>query len=76
MTVINKLKESRSTIVILLWALVFAWMYTWDFAKPVKSVQHQIKGRTLEEIMATPVDNSAEPEWDKDFKSTINPVSK
>ena len=67
---IKKLLDSKSTIIIVLWVAVFAWAYNLDWVKkPI--IQHKPIGRTIEEIIATPVDNKIEPEWDKDFKSSI-----
>lgn len=70
---IKKLLDSKSTIVILLWIAVFAWAYNLDWVKkPI--VQHKSTRKTIEEIMATPVDTAQEAPWDKDFKSAVEPM--
>lgn len=70
---IKKLLDSKSTILILLWVAVFAYTYNLDYIKkPV--IHHTPIGRPIEEIIATPVDKSAESEWDKDFKSGIEEI--
>ena len=73
-TILNKLWASKGTISIILWVAVFAWIYTLDYTKKPIIHHTQISGKTLEEIMATPVDKTAEPGWDKDFKSSIEAV--
>ncbi len=71
---IRKLLDSKSTIIIVLLVVVFAWVYSLDYKK--KPVPHTATsaGKTLEEIMATPVGNSTEPDFDTDFKSTVEPM--
>jgi hypothetical protein len=71
-TILNKLWASKSTIAILLWIAVFAYAYNLDYIKKPKIVSKPV-GRTVEEIIATPVDNPQPSEWDKDFKSSITP---
>ena len=67
---IRKLWNSRTTIAILLWIAVFAWAYNLDWVKkPI--VQHKPARKTVEEIIATPVDNTTPPPWDTEFKSTV-----
>ena len=68
---IKKLLDSKSTIIILLWIVIFAYAYNLDYIK--KPVIHPAPSasKTLEEIMAGPIDNSPEPPWDTDFKSAI-----
>ena len=67
---IKKLLDSKTTIAILLWIAIFAWVYNLDWIKkPI--VQHKPTGRTIEEIIATPVNKTVEPAWDTDFKSAI-----
>jgi hypothetical protein len=70
---IKKLLDSKTTLAILLWIAVFAWAYNLDWVKkPI--IQHKPTGRTIEEIIATPVNNTTELEWDKDFKSSIEEI--
>ena len=70
---IRKLWDSKATIAVILWIAVFAWAYNLDWVKkPI--VQHKPIGRTIEEIMATPVDTVQEAPWDKDFKSSVEPI--
>ena len=70
---IRKLWDSKATIAVILWIAVFAWAYNLDWVKkPI--VQHKPIGRTIEEIMATPVDTVQEAPWDNDFKSTVEPI--
>ena len=71
---IKKLLDSKSTILILLWVAVFAYAYNLDYIKKPIIHRPEPKGRTVEEIMASPVDKTAEPTWDKDFKSTVEPI--
>jgi hypothetical protein len=67
---IRKLWNSRTTIAIILWIAVFAWAYNLDWVKkPI--VQHKPVRKTVEEIMATPVDTVQEAPWDNDFKSAV-----
>jgi hypothetical protein len=70
---IKKLLDSKTTIATLLWIAVFAWVYNLDWVKkPI--VQHKPSGRTIEEIIATPVNKTVEPSWDNDFKSSIEEI--
>ena len=70
---IKKLLDSKSTIAILLWVAIFAWAYNLDWVKkPI--VQHKPTGRTIEEIIATPVNKTVELSWDTDFKSSIEEI--
>jgi hypothetical protein len=67
---IKKLLDSKTTIAILLWIAVFVWVYNVDWVKkPI--VQH---GRTIEEIVATPVNKTVELNWDNDFKSSVEEI--
>jgi|688.fasta_scaffold1437324_2 hypothetical protein len=68
---IKKLLDSKSTIILVLLVMVLAWAYTLDRGK--KSTIHPASpaGKTLEEIMATPVAYSPETAWDTDFKSAV-----
>ena len=71
---IKKLLDSKSTIIIVLWIVVTAWVYTLDYTrKPVTHTALPV-GKTLEEIMTGTTDNSPEPAWDKDFKSAVEPT--
>ena len=66
-------KNSKTTLAILLWIAVFAWAYNLDwFKKPM--IQHKPTGRTIEEIVATPVNKTVELNWDNDFKSSIEEI--
>ena len=70
---IRKLWNSKATIAVILWIAVFAWVYDSNPAKkPV--IQHKPVGKTIEEIMATPVDATQETPWDQDFKSSVEPM--
>jgi len=68
---IKKLLDSKSTIIIVLWVIIFAWIYSLDYTR--KSVTHTTlpAGKPLEEIMTSPVDHLPEPAWDTEFKSAI-----
>jgi hypothetical protein len=70
---IKKLIDSKATMAILLWISIFAWTYNLDWdKKPV--VQHKPTGRTIEEIIATPVNKIVETSWDNDFKSSVEEI--
>jgi hypothetical protein len=69
---IKKLLDSKATIAILLWIAVFAWAYNLDWVK--KPIVQNKPGRTIEEIIATPVKKTVEPSWDNDFKSNIEEI--
>ena len=70
---IKKLLDSKAILATLLWIAVFAWFYNLDWAKkPI--VQHKSINRTIEEIMATPVNKTVELNWDNDFKSSIQEI--
>ena len=71
--ILNKLWASKSTLVILVWIAVFAYAYNLDYIKK-PTIVSKPTGRTVEEIIATPVDNTQPIEWDKDFKSTVEPI--
>ena len=68
----NKLLNSPGTLAILATIALSIWVSQLDF-KPVKPKQAQ--GKSLEEIMhpLEPIRQSGQ-EWDKDFKSSIEPV--
>ena len=68
---IKKLWDSKSTLIMVLWVIVFAWVYNLDHIK--KPVIHPAPpvGKTLEEIMASPVATVQEVPWDTEFKSAI-----
>lgn len=68
---IKKLLDSKSTIIIVLWVAVFAYAYNLDYFKKPTIHSAPPTGKTLEEIMASPVDKSPELTWDNDFKSSI-----
>jgi hypothetical protein len=69
---IKKVLNSKITIAILIWIAVFACAYNLDWVKkPI--VQHK-PGRTIEEIIATPVNKIVELNWDNDFKSSIEEI--
>ena len=70
---IKKLLDSKTTLAILLWIAVFACAYNVDWVKkPI--VQHKPTGRTVEEIIATPVNKTVELNWDNDFKSSVEEI--
>ena len=70
---IKKLLDSKTTLATLLWIAVFVWVYNLNPAKkPI--IPHKPTGKTVEEIMATPVDTVQEEPWDKDFKSAVDPM--
>ena len=71
--ILNKLWASKSTLVILVWIAVFAYAYNLDYIKKPK-IEFKPVGRTVEEIIATPVDNTQSPAWDTEFKSTVEPI--
>ena len=69
--ILNKLWASKGTTTIVLWAIVFAYAYNIDYIKKPIIHKPQPVGRTIEEIIATPVDKVQEDSWDTGFKSTI-----
>ena len=70
-TILNKLWASKGKILIILLVIVFAWAYTLDRSKKPTIHPASHAGKTLEEIMASPVDHLPEPAWDTEFKSAI-----
>jgi hypothetical protein len=70
---IRKLWNSKTTIAVILWIAVFVWVYNLNPAKK-SIIPHTPAGKTVEEIMATPVDTVQEASWDKDFKSAVEPM--
>lgn len=71
--ILTKLWTSKGTIAILVWIAVFAWAYNLDWSKKL-TVKKEISYRTVEEIMATTVDKTTPPEWDSEFRSSIEAV--
>ena len=70
---IRKLWNSKATIAVILWIAVFVWIYDVNPAKtPI--ISHKPVGKTVEEIIATPVDTAQEIPWDTEFKSTVEPM--
>jgi hypothetical protein len=67
---IRKLWNSKATIAVILWIAVFAWAYNSNLTKK-PTVQRLPTGKTIEEIMAAPVDNSPPQPWDTEFKSNV-----
>ena len=66
---IRKLWNSK-TIAVILWIAVFVWVYNLNPAKkPI--IPHTPVGKTVEEIIATPVATVQEAPWDTEFKSAI-----
>ena len=66
---IKKLWNSK-TIAVILWIAVFVWVYNLNPAKkPI--IPHTPVGKTVEEIIATPVATVQEAPWDTEFKSAI-----
>lgn len=70
---IKKLVNSKTTVAILLWILVFAWAYQFDWIKK-PMVHKETNRRTVEEIIATPVDKTLTEAWDTEFHSTVEAV--
>ena len=70
---IRKLWNSKTTIAVILWIAVLVWVYNLNPAKK-SIIPHTPAGKTVEEIMATPVDTVQEAPWDKDFKSAVEPM--
>jgi len=68
--ILNKLWASKNTIAILLWVAVFAWVYNLNTVKK-STIQYKPVGKTVEEIMAAPVDNTPPQPWDTEFKSKV-----
>ena len=71
--VFGKLWASKTTIVILLWIAVLACAYNLDYIKKPK-IELKPAGRTVEEIIATPVNKTVELNWDNDFKSSVEEI--
>ena len=65
---IGKLLNSSGTLAILSIVALGIWMSNLDtkIAVPKKT-----QGRPIEEIIQDTANNTQEPEWDKDFKSSI-----
>ena len=71
--VLTKLWASKGTIAILVWVAVFAWAFNISWLKkPI--IKQEINHKTLEEIIATPVDNTASPAWDTEFRSSVEAI--
>ena len=71
--VLTKLWASKGTIAILVWVAVFAWAFNINWLKkPI--IKQEINHKTLEEIIATPVDNTASPAWDTEFRSSVEAI--
>lgn len=71
--ILNKLWASKTTIVILLWIAVLTCAYNLDYIKKPK-IELKPAGRTVEEIIATPVNKTVELNWDNDFKSSVEEI--
>jgi hypothetical protein len=71
--ILNKLWASKSTIVILLWVAVLACAYNLDYIKKPK-IELKPAGRTVDEIIATPVNKTVELNWNNDFKSSVEEI--
>lgn len=70
---IRKLWNSKGTIAVILLIAIFVWVYNlYPAKKPI--IPHKPVGKTVEEIIATPVDIVQERPWDKDFKSAVEPM--
>ena len=65
---IGKLLNSSGTLAILSIVALGIWMSNLDtkIAVPKKT-----QGRPIEEIIQDTANNTQEPEWDKDFKSSV-----
>jgi hypothetical protein len=68
---IKKLLDSKTTM--LLWIAIFVCVYNVDWLKK-PMVQYTPAGRTIEEIIATPVNKTVESNWDNDFKSSVEEI--
>ena len=69
----NKLLNSSGTLTILAIVALSIWFSQIDFVTPKRN---QVQGKPLEEIMH-PTDPIQQPnqDWDKDFKSAVEPTS-
>ena len=70
---IRKLVNSKTTVAILLWILVLAWAYQYDWIKK-PMIHKETNRRTVEEIIATPVDKTPTEARDTEFHSTVEAV--
>jgi hypothetical protein len=52
---------------------VLACAYNLDYIKKPK-IELKPAGRTVEEIIATPVNKTVELNWDNDFKSSVEEI--
>ena len=70
-TILNKLWSSTGTMIIILWVIALALVYALDYTR--KPIKHTLPptGKTLEEIIASPVEQTPVAAWDTDFKSSI-----
>jgi hypothetical protein len=70
---IKKLLDSKATLATLSCIVILAWVYNVDWVKK-PMIQHNPTGRTIEEIIATPVSKTVETSWDHDFKSSVEEI--
>lgn len=71
--ILKKLWSSKGTVSIVIWVTVFAWAYNLDWVKkPI--LKQETHRRTIEEIIATPVDKTPAEPWDTEFKSTVEVI--
>lgn len=63
----------KGTIAIVLWLIVLAWAYNLDWSKK-SIIKQEISHKTIEEIIATPVDHSESLAWDTEFRSSVEAI--
>ena len=72
---LDKLLKSNGTLILLGVVLVPYLIYSLVSSAPVKKIiPHSKPTKTLEEIIQGTPTNIQEEPWDKDFKSSIQPV--
>ena len=72
---LTKIIKSNSVIAILILVGLLAWIVNAEKNPPERLPSPSLaKHKSLEEIMATPVDTVQEAAWDKDFKSAVEPM--
>lgn len=72
--ILNILWASKSKILIILLVIVFALAYTLDRSKKPTIHPASPASKSLEEIMARPVDHSPDSTWDTEFKSAVEAI--
>jgi hypothetical protein len=72
---LTKIIKSNSVIAILILVGLLAWIVNAEKNPPERLPSPSFtKHKSLEEIMATPVDTAQQAPWDKDFKSVVEPM--